>query len=60
MTRPREVWAGHCESCLTNFDVIPYPDRSEFFPDLEEWAEPINCPVCWGDLHWEHVTEVQE
>ena len=46
-------WTGYCNKCLATITVSPHPDQAELFPDLEEWAEPIKCPVCWGNVQWE-------
>lgn len=49
------IWMGVCESCLANYAVWPNPEKAANFPGPDDWVEEINCPVCWGDLHWEKV-----
>lgn len=53
MTDYYAVWATCCEDCQTKFVAYPHPDKAESFPGPDGWVEEINCPVCWGDLHWE-------
>ena len=49
------IWMGTCDSCRTNCAVWPHPDKADNFPGPDDWVEPINCPVCWGDIHWSQI-----
>lgn len=55
MTNSYTEWAGYCDSCPAVITLSPRPDWAGTLPDWENWIEPITCPVCWGDLHWEKV-----
>lgn len=46
------IWMGVCESCLTNYSVIPHPYNAKNFPGPDDWVEEFNCPVCRGNIEW--------